>query len=196
MRCFAYLARILKNCLNSVSIKKKKRTAGFGSIQKKRSKMTKIPHQDLIIVIANKHLLNPNLVAALVQTESSYNSDAVRYEKNYRWTLDPEKYCRPLKISQATELELQKFSWGLMQVMGAVSREHGYTGPLHRLCNPDLGLEYGCLHFAKYFRKYNDLAKAISAYNGGPGAVKSDGSFSNQSYVDKITDRYMSGEIS
>ena len=152
--------------------------------------MDKNPHKDLIVVMSNKHLLNPNLVSAIVETESSFNTDAIRYEPKYPYLLAPDVYAVKNKITVQTEAELQKFSWGLMQVMGAVAREHGYDGYLHRLCRPELGLEYGCLHFAKYLRKYNDIKKAISAYNGGPGAIKGD-RFKNEKYVNKVMNRYV-----
>lgn len=149
-------------------------------------------HKDLILKAAAKNQINPDLVAAIVHVESSYNSDAVRYESHYKWLYKPDEFATQLGISVATESELQKFSYGLMQCMGAVARENGFTGPLFRLCRPDLGLEYGCLHFAKYFRRYNDLRRTLAAYNGGPGAINSDGTFKNPTYVDKVMDKYVS----
>lgn len=149
-------------------------------------------YKDLIIVISNKHLLNPNLVSAIVEIESSFNTDAIRYEPKYPYLLSPDVFAVKHRITVQTEECLQKFSWGLMQIMGAVAREHGYDGPLHRLCRPELSLEFGCLHFAKYLRRYNDIKKAISAYNGGPGAIKEDG-FKNEKYVNKVMNRYVEG---
>lgn len=153
--------------------------------------MTQV-HQPLIISTAKKHLINPNLVTAIVGIESAYNTDAVRYESHYKWLYKPDEFAKQLGLSVETESELQKFSYGLMQCMGAVARENGFSGPLFRLCRPDLGLEYGCAHFAKYFRKYNDLKRTLAAYNGGPGAILADGTFKNESYVNKVMEKYLS----
>lgn len=136
---------------------------------------------------AKRHGLNPFLVQAVVRKESSLNPDAVRYEPNYRWLYRPETFNDALGITVETESELQKFSWGLMQVMGAVAREYGFHGPLPKLCRPDYGLEYGCRHLRGYLKRFGELEKALAAYNGGPGAVNSDGTLDNQKqYVDPV----------
>ena len=195
-RCTVYLIATLKNYLRSVLRKKNQIKPGPGSkedkVQKKGEPMI---HQDLIVKTARKHQLNPNLVAAVIKIESSFDTDAVRYEKDYKWLYQPEVFALSLNISSATETELQKFSWGLMQVMGAVAREHGHQGPMFRLCRPDLGIEFGCIHLAKYLRKYNDLQKALAAYNGGQGAIRSDGTIRNMGYVEKVMDHYSAGSI-
>lgn len=157
-----------------------------------------VPHQALIKKASQKHGLNPKLVMAVARKESSLNTDAVRFEgdyqqhdrtftKVYKWLYHPERFNASLGVDLDTEIAMQATSWGLMQVMGAVAREHGFAGPLHKLCRPDLGLEYGCLHLTGYLKKYGKVEMALAAYNGGPGAVNSDGTLDNQvEYVDPV----------
>ena len=93
-----------------------------------------------------------------------------------------------------TEEVGQKTSWGYMQVMGSVAREHEFRGWFPELCIPEVGIEYGARHFHKFFKKYGDLKQAISSYNAGNPAIISDGKgklvFKNQIYVDKVLDYY------
>lgn len=69
----------------------------------------------------------------------------------------------------------QQASWGLMQLMGAVAREHGFTGRfLNELHDPVLNLDIGCKHLAGYAKRFlssHGWAGVLQAYNGGPYAV-------------------------
>ena len=135
--------------------------------------------------------IEPELVAAIVAVESGGKSCATRYEPHYRYTLDEKIFAKKNYITGDTEIIHQKTSWGLMQVMGAVAREHGYLGPLNSLCTPQLGLQYGIQHIAKFIDKYEgDLQAAISAYNQGGDYRLESGAFKNQVYVDKIMEKY------
>lgn len=69
----------------------------------------------------------------------------------------------------------QQASWGLMQMMGAVARERGFTGAfLNELHDPVLNIEIGCRHLAYYAKRYLaslDWPGVLRAYNGGPYAA-------------------------
>jgi soluble lytic murein transglycosylase-like protein len=59
-----------------------------------------------------------------------------------------------------------------MQVIGQVAREFGFTGKyLSELCDPAVGIEYGCRKLAKCFEKAKGAVDVVShallAYNGG-----------------------------
>jgi soluble lytic murein transglycosylase-like protein len=116
------------------------------------------------------HSLDPALVCAVCEQESAWNPYAIRYEPGFL-----ARYVAPIftagKIS-ATEAYARSFSWGLMQVMGQVAREHGFGVPpsnnsvipkhlaaegypgeqyppgvstsLAQLCDPATGLDIGC----------------------------------------------------
>ncbi|MEM4655267.1 MAG: lytic transglycosylase domain-containing protein [Thermosphaera sp.] len=171
-----------------------------------------LSQSDLSILIfesAARHGLPTWLVRAIVSVESGGNPWAWNPEPAYRylWDVRAQKPFRRLTHIEATvktpppdfpaiagdrdqEWWAQQASWGLMQVMGAVARELGFTGPyLTELCDPLLNLELGCLHLSLLRDRY--LARwgwpgVIAAYNAGTPRVLVDGRFSNQDYVDKI----------
>lgn len=128
--------------------------------------------QALVVEVAGAYELPPALVCAIVEQESAWNPYAMRYEPGYRWLWpSPEALDAPRGVSKETEIAQQRISWGLMQVMGAVAREHGCRSPyLSILCaEPRLGLEYGCRLLARLIGRYGrlDLGPAVSAYNAG-----------------------------
>lgn len=133
-----------------------------------------------------KQGLEPELIAAIVQTESAWSSNAMRYEPKYPKTWNAQKYATALKISLDTETVLQKMSYGLMQVMGANLRWLGFEGPLPQALDPEISLKYGCLLFKKMCDSYADLMDKIAAYNAGTPRRLTDGSYANQKYVDKV----------
>ena len=117
--------------------------------------------------IAAAHGLEPALVCAVIEQESSWNPWAVRYEPGFL-----SRYVAPLytagKLS-ATEAYTRAMSWGLMQVMGQVAREFGFAADsLPQLCDPATGVELGCRILAKRMaRARGDVPAALLAWNGG-----------------------------
>jgi hypothetical protein len=108
----------------------------------------------MIVQVAEARGLQTALVYAVCRQESALNPLAVRFEPDYRWLWKP-KEVKPRTCSLNTERALQKMSFGLMQVMGAVFREYGYQGWLTEIiARPDLQLDFGCKHLAKKIRKY------------------------------------------
>ena len=136
----------------------------------------------LIKSAASRRSLPWELVYAICQVESSLNPSAIRHEPHYRWLVGDNETMSP------TERQDQMTSWGLMQVMGAVARELGHTGPLSDLLDPPTGLFYGCLHLRRFRAKYDIWPDVIAAYNAGsPRRVAGQiGPYVNQSYVDKV----------
>lgn len=111
---------------------------------------------------ASAHSLDPDLVCAVCEQESSWNPWSIRYEPAFY-----TRYVAPQGLP-ATEAYARSFSWGLMQVMGEVAREVGYTGDIPNLCDPATGLEFGCRKLARCLASAEgDSAKALSLYNGG-----------------------------
>lgn len=160
----------------------------------------------MIDTAAKAHGLPVGIVAAIVQVESTANTFADRYEPDYAYlwnvktakpyrvrpadrSLDraPADFSSPRGVSVHTEWISQQTSYGLMQVMGAVARELGFTGPfLTQLCDPATGLDFGCRLLANLKRRY--LAKygwegVLRGYNGGSGAAVN---ATNPEYPSKI----------
>jgi len=100
------------------------------------------PSEELLVlarVAAEKHALDPALVCAVVEQESAWDAHAIRYEPAFR-----TRYVAPLGLPPTEEIA-RSVSWGLMQVMGQVAREHGFGGKfLSALCEPAAGLDIGC----------------------------------------------------
>jgi soluble lytic murein transglycosylase-like protein len=115
--------------------------------------------------------LDPALVCAVVEQESSWNPWSMRYEPAFF-----AKYVAPLftnnKIS-ASEAYARGFSWGLMQVMGQVARETGFDGLfLSALCDPEQGLAVGCKVLRKKLDSMaGDPMRGLLAWNGGSNAA-------------------------
>jgi hypothetical protein len=151
----------------------------------------------VVALAAQRHGLDPCVLAALVLRESSGDPRAIRHEPHYRWLWDawegkpfrrvsaeeasrsrpPEDFRGPTGASDATEWAAQRTSWGLCQVMGAVARERGYSGTfLSALCEPELGAEYGARHLSTLLRRW-DLSDALSAYNAGAPTEANDATY-------------------
>ncbi|ROO28233.1 transglycosylase SLT domain-containing protein [Salinisphaera orenii] len=140
------------------------------------------------------------IVLGVIQVESAGNEWATRFERHYRWCWDV-RAGKPFTASAAaarrtdapdgfhgtndahggyyssadTEWNQQKTSWGPMQIMGAVAREHGYDGPLPRLCDPLIGIDYGCRHLARLRDRFIDRhgwAGVLDAYNDGTARIE------------------------
>jgi len=99
------------------------------------------PSEELLALAraaAEKHALDPALVCAVVEQESAWDAHAIRYEPAFR-----TRYVAPLGLPPTEEVA-RSISWGLMQVMGQVAREHGFQGKfLSALCEPAAGLDIG-----------------------------------------------------
>ncbi len=113
--------------------------------------------------IAARRSLDPALVCAVVEQESSWDTFAIRYEPAFR-----ERYVAPLALSPTEEIA-RSISWGLMQVMGQSAREHGFTATsLASLCDPAAGLTMGCAVLAsKIAQASGEIARALQLWNGG-----------------------------
>ncbi len=112
---------------------------------------------------AARHALDAALVCAVVDQESAWDPHAMRYEPGFR-----SRYVAPLHLPPSEEIA-RSISWGLMQVMGQVAREHGFTGKfLSALCEPAAGVESGCrVLAAKLAGADGDLARGLELWNGG-----------------------------
>ena len=113
---------------------------------------------------ATAHGLDPVLVCAVVEQESGWNPWAVRWEPAFFM-----RYVQSIKNLSPTEAETRAFSWGLMQLMGQVAREHGFANTyLASLCDPATGLDWGCLHLkARIDFAGGDITKGLQFWNGG-----------------------------
>lgn len=144
----------------------------------------------LIDVAARPIGVDPDLIEAITLQESGGNPWAYNPEPRYRYLWNV-RTRRPFRALTADELASkapppdfpclagdpdqewwgQQASWGLMQIMGAVAREHGCDVPyLPQLCEPVLNLSIGCrVVQGLLLWAHGDVALAAGAYNGGKG---------------------------
>ena len=116
-----------------------------------------------IATMAAKYGLDPSLVTAVIQQESGGDTNAVRLEQAFY-----QRYVKPLPNLSPGERVDRSVSWGLMQVMGQVARELGYTDSLPALCQPWIGIEYGCKHLANKIKAAGgNVTHALLLWNGG-----------------------------
>lgn len=155
---------------------------------------------------AAAHGLDPRVVEALVQVESAGDPFAWNPEPRYRYlwhvrTWQPFRALDRIERHAATppldfpalvgdrdqEWWGQRASWGLMQIMGAVAREHGFRGGyLTQLVDPATNLGLGCAHLARLLRwAEGDLVRALCAYNGGPSGNQAP-PYRSQAYADRV----------
>lgn len=88
---------------------------------------------------AVRHGIDAALVCAVIEQESEWDTNAMRYEGAFR-----ARYVAPLGLPPTEEIA-RSISWGLMQVMGQVARERGFVGKfLSELCTAENGADFGC----------------------------------------------------
>lgn len=162
---------------------------------------------ELIEQTALRYKLQISVVRAVCYVESRFNTWAWNPEPQYRYLWDVRRKA-PFRALTAAEILAerppsdfhslaadadqewwgQQASWGLMQVMGGVAREYGFTGPyLTELLDPAVGLDVGCRVLNERMSWSGlDLAAALASYNGGKGGNQPGGRLRNQPYVDKV----------
>lgn len=147
---------------------------------------------------ATVHALDADLVAAVVEQESSGRFHAYRFEANFY-----AQYLAGNPMYAAREPREVAASYGLMQILYTTAVEHGFGGDPWDLFNPALSLEYGCLHLASLFtwargmyvglaakEKSAVMRSALAAYNGGKKGNAPNASLRNGVYADQVSARY------
>lgn len=144
--------------------------------------------------------LDPDLVEAVVQQESSGRWFAYRYEPKFF-----ERYLRNKPEYRDADPREVSASYGLMQVMFTTARENGYTGPAWDMFKPEVALDNGCKHLAKQLKWANSIyqglearrvtavtASALAAYNGGRGGNEPDDvPDRNRQYASEVVQKYL-----
>lgn len=128
-----------------------------------------------IKVSAKRFDLSPAVLAGLVAQESGGQTWAARPEPYYRWifgrravNLPLLKRLLPRWRTLKQDFYMQRISFGLCQVMGAVARELGLKGYLTELLDPAVGLHCGAEYLDKCLkRRKGDIRAALLLYNGG-----------------------------
>lgn len=139
---------------------------------------------DEIKQATTKYNVDPAIVKAIITQESAWQMFALRYEPNYRYLFQPEIYAKSAFISISTEVNTQKMSWGLGQIMGGLAREQGHKGLMGELFIPQNNINHICIRIAALKKKCDSPEEIFACYNGGLDALKLvNGKFRNDGYV-------------
>jgi hypothetical protein len=146
-------------------------------------------HVKATVARGNYRDLRPDLVLAIIATESSGNPWAWNAEPKYRWLWNV-KTDAAFRQMRADEIDAevpppdfpscsgtdrdqewwgQQASWGLMQIMGAAAREQGFRGAyLVELVDPFTNIEYGLKHLWNYAYQYGNRStgQALNRWSG------------------------------
>ena len=125
------------------------------------------------------------LIGAIIQTESSGNQYATRYEPHFKYLVKTKQMSLDNGITEETEIILQKMSWSYTQIMGGVARELGFDDDMPMLCG-ELSILFGTKLIKKIASRYTNKEDIIAAYNMGSVIKAIDGKYKNQIYVDKV----------
>ncbi len=131
---------------------------------------------------AKKHGVNPILLRAIIQIESSWVPWAMRFEPGYK------DYFHPLPIGQLLRVEMtfQATSYGLGQIMGANLRAMGFDGDLYKALDPITNLDYTAKFLVRLCNRWPNVEDTIAAYNHGHPEM-TNGHYTNQAYVDRVS---------
>lgn len=143
-------------------------------------------YDGLVVKAALQFRLDANLLRAIIAVESGGNPWKNRFEPVCKYEVSPREFAAKLCISYETELHNQHSSFGLMQVMGFLARELGFTDDILMLCDPTIGLFYGCKQLRRLSDRYGIEEDVISAYNQGSPRKTIGGMFMNQDYCNKV----------
>ncbi len=128
------------------------------------------------------------LVNALIATESGFNPCVIRYEPDYKWLYKIEECRRLLGCTLDTMINMQKTSWGLGQIMGAVAYEMGLKNWATKLLDPEMNIHFVCEYLKNIIDKHRpkDQKEVYAIYNAGSLRYKSNGDLVNQANVDRF----------
>jgi soluble lytic murein transglycosylase-like protein len=131
--------------------------------------------RNAITYYSHFHKIDPDLIASIIYCESRGEPRAYRFEPGFferyiqgKPVGDIPGYWPPQNlVSRETEAMARSTSWGVMQVMGQVAREHGYRGDyLHELTDIRESIKYGTEKLGKCLKRSGNLREAIARYNG------------------------------
>lgn len=148
--------------------------------------MTKAEMIELVRNVCSPLTLDPKLFCAIISTESAWDPSVMRFEPKFHDVWQPSKYAAMHKMTAETEATLQKFSWGLCQIMGANARWMEFDGNLTEILDPKINIDLGARFFKRRCDIYSNPTDKIAAYNYGMPAKLETGAYANQKYVDRV----------
>jgi soluble lytic murein transglycosylase-like protein len=157
-------------------------------------KASKEEVKEEIIFASRAYDIDAKLLEAIVAVESDYDNTAIRYEPNYAYTTAVSYYADIVGCTRETMLQMQKTSWGLVQLIAANAYSMGLKCYATMLIYPKINLKYGCLYIKRMQEKQQLIEpdQIYAAYNHGHLKRNDKGDFINQKNVDRFLKIYKS----
>lgn len=137
--------------------------------------------------ITSQNVCPESIILGLIVVESGGHSGAMRYERSYPYLSETKAWAAKFQWTEATEAQLQSFSYGLMQIMLATARSLDFGLHPKDLLDPHINLAWGCYYLRRLFTRYMDWQDAVASYNAGhPSRKLLSRKYVNQAYVDQV----------
>ena len=141
---------------------------------------------------ASSHLISKRFILALILTESGFNPHAFRYEPVYIWVYSCKEVATALHITKDSATVMQKCSYGLCQIMGAVFHEYLGIIPQAQMYDIDTNIKCCCKYLEilanrKGIDCEKEPEKLYDIFNSG----KIDDTDGNQKNVDRFMSNYL-----
>lgn len=124
----------------------------------------------IIASVSNKFNVKPIVIKAIIEQESQYNPDVIKYEQSWE-----SQYAKTTKRKPGENLESWKLNFhsiGLMQIGYILHKDFCELNSYTDLFNPEKNITCGTKIFAECLKK-SDKTTCIRNYNGrGPKAEK------------------------
>lgn len=143
------------------------------------------PLNEMIQLAAHSYGLDWKLLDALVEQESGYQADAVRFESHLYERLNEKNASKRMQLAS---------SHGLTQVLGIEAKRRGVS--FAELYNPEVSLEVGanmladCIERSKATKRMDKIKEGLSCYNSGKHR-----STQGQEYAQKVLLKYLERKI-
>lgn len=115
--------------------------------------------RDYVAEISRAHGVDPKLVESVIEQESNWRSDAMRFEPGVARDFN----SRGVRDDEVTALAT---SFGLMQVLYGFHRERCGLKSATELFDPRTNIRCGIAVLKACFAKSNDVRRALVCYNG------------------------------
>lgn len=149
-------------------------------------------YMPIIRKVCKQSNVDAELLAAIIEHESVWDPYAVRFEEFAQNRTIPTQYAKDNNISISTERTLERFSWGLAQMMGYTLRDLGYRGPLTAMVEAERNITWAVKLLSRIYMQHPLTNDIIASWNHGSPERGKDGKYVGkvQEYVDKVLTIY------
>lgn len=138
--------------------------------------------RDYVAEISRANGVDPKLVESVIEQESNWRSDAMRFEPGVARDFN----SRGVRDDEVTALST---SFGLMQVIYGFHGERCGLKSATELFDPRVNVRCGVAVLRTCFSRSNDVRRALVCYNGGSKCAEEQGCSKAEEYADEVLKR-------